>query len=177
MSVSNEIISPCMLFTMSLFSIPTILQIYYNIFPFFIISPIQLLIGILFHINFILTHGNPNIIIKFFDHTICILISGFVIIYGKNSTIIIIISSGVPFFYILELLAIKKYKIKHNLIGSAGLHSLLHISAMTASSFIVFYVNDDYDIFIDTILILSGVFIGILLFLLSMAILRLHQYF
>jgi hypothetical protein len=175
MSVSNEIISPCMLFTMSLFSIPTILQIYYNIFPFFIISSIQLFIGILFHINFILTCGNPNIIIKIFDHTICILISGFIIIHGKNSTIIIIISSGVPFFYILELIAIKKYKIKHNIIGSAGLHSLLHISAMSASSLIVFYVNDYYNILFDTILILSGFFIGILLFFLSMVIVRFLQ--
>tara|TARA_B110001450_G_scaffold245802_2_gene259254 strand:- start:2413 stop:2940 length:528 start_codon:yes stop_codon:yes gene_type:complete len=175
MSGLNEIISPCMLFTMSLFSIPTILQIYYNIFPFFIITSIHLLIGILFHINFILTHGNPNIIIKIFDHAICILISGFIIIYGKNSTIIILISSSAPVFYILELVAIKKYKIKHNLIGSAGLHSLLHISTMTASSYIVFYVNDDYEIFIDTILILSGFFIGMFLFFLSMIIVRFSQ--
>lgn len=170
---SNEIISPCMLFTMSIFSIPTLLQLYYNIFPLCIISPTHLFFGIYFHINFIFTHGNPNIIIKIFDQIICIILAVVIIIYGKNSTVIILISSSVPVFYIVELVAITKYKIKHNIIGAAGLHSLLHISSISASSFMVFYINDDYKIFVDTILILSGFFIGILIFFISIIYLRL----
>jgi len=54
-------------------------------------------------------------------------------------------------------------KLKHKIIGAAGLHSLVHISAISASSFIVFYIKNDYNIF-DTILILSAFLFGILLF-------------
>jgi len=160
--IRNEVISSCMLFTICQFSIPTTLQIHYNIFPLFIVTSIQLLFGIYYHSNFIITNGKPYIIIKNIDKIITISNGILVIIYGNTSTLII--GSGVPFFYILELIAIKKYKIKHNLIGSAGLHSLCHISGIAASSYMVFYINDDFKIEFDTILILSGFFIGILLF-------------
>lgn len=35
----------------------------YNIFPLFIVTPIQLLFGIYYHAHFILTNGNPYIIL------------------------------------------------------------------------------------------------------------------
>tara|TARA_X000000368_G_C23022200_1_gene708495 strand:- start:565 stop:1047 length:483 start_codon:yes stop_codon:yes gene_type:complete len=152
-----------MLFTICQFSIPTTLQIYYNIFPLFIVTPIQLLFGIYYHTNFILSNGKPYIIIKIVDQIISVTSSVLIITYGINSPITLIIASGVPIFYIIELLAINKYKIKNKIIGAAGLHSLVHISAISASSFIVFYIKNDYNIF-DTILILSAFLFGILLF-------------
>jgi len=51
------------------------------------------------------------------------------------------LAMGVPIFYTLELFAINKYKIKNNFIGAAGLHSLVHISAISASSYIVFFIK------------------------------------
>lgn len=164
--ITNEIISPCMLFTICQFSIPTTLQIYYNIFPLFIVTPIQLLFGIYYHKNFILTNGKPNIIIKVIDQTISVTSSVLIITYGINSPPTLIIASCVPIFYIIELLAINKCKVKHNIIGAAGLHSLVHISAISASSFIVFYIKNDYNIF-DTVIILSAFLFGILLFIIS----------
>ena len=70
-----------------------------------------------------------------------------------------------PIFYIIELLAVGR-KVKHNVFGAGGLHSLVHISGISASSFIV-YIKNDYNI-LDTILILSSFLVGILLFYTSM---------
>ena len=158
--IRNEVISRCMLFTICQFSIPTTLQIYYNIFPLFIVTPIQLLFGIYYHINVILAIGKPDPIIKIVDQIITISNGILVIIYGNTTTLII--GSGVPIFYIIELLAINKYKIKHNAFGAAGLHSFVHISGISATSFIV-YIKNDYNI-LDTIIILSAFLFGILLF-------------
>jgi len=162
--IRNEVISSCMLFTLCQFSIPTTLQIYYNIFPLFIVTSIQLLFGIYYHNNFILTNGKPYIIIKIVDQIITISNGILIIIYGNTTTLII--GSGVPIFYIIELLAVSKYKLKHNVFGAGGLHSLVHISGISASSFIV-YIKNDYNI-LDTILILSSFLVGILLFYTSM---------
>ena len=162
--IRNEVISSCMLFTLCQFSIPTTLQIYYNIFPLFIVTSIQLLFGIYYHNNFILTNGKPEPIIKIVDQIITISNGILIIIYGNTTTLII--GSGVPIFYIIELLAVSKYKLKHNVFGAGGLHSLVHISGISASSFIV-YIKNDYNI-LDTILILSSFLVGILLFYTSM---------
>lgn len=69
---------------------------------------------------------------------------------------------------VIHILFYNKFKIKHNIIGTGG---IAFIGAYFRDIFVIiysfFYINDNYKIFFDTILILSGFFIGILIFFIS----------
>jgi hypothetical protein len=135
--------SQCMLFSLCQFTIPLTLQIYYNIFPLYINTSCVIIMGIYYHTKLILTGDNWRL--RLADQTVSGIASICIIIYGKNSPTTLLLALGVPIFYTLELVAINKYKIKNNFIGAAGLHSLVHISAISASSYIVFFIKGNIE--------------------------------
>ena len=142
-------LSKCMLFTVSQFLIPLSLQIYYDIYPMYLSLTGVFFMGIFYHNHLLKTKNNPYRPYKIFDMTLVLIASLLVLMYGKTSKKILIISTTVPIFYIIS-----------KIINNSYIHSILHISAISASTLLVFHLKNKGVDVIDAIIITGSSYVG-----------------
>ena len=151
-------LSTCMLFTLCQLLIPISLQIYYNLIPLYLSLIAVFLYGNFYHNHLIKTSDNPYWVYKSIDIMFVSSASLLILNYGKNSLNTLLFASGVPIFYFFE-----KNFYDHEII-----HSLLHISAISSSITLIFYLeNKDIDK-MDVLIILGSSYLGVLTYFSSL---------
>lgn len=142
-------LSTCSLFTVSQFLIPLSLQIYYDIYPLYLSLTGVFLMGIFYHNHLLKTNNNPYKLYRFVDMILVSIASLFVLVYGMKNKKILIIASICPFLYIIGKLKNNNY-----------IHSILHISAILASTFLVFHLKNKFIDVNDATIITGSSYIG-----------------
>ena len=149
----KKYISPCMLLSGSFFFIPTFLSMSNYLIFEFIVCLFVTISSIIYHTHYLNTKGKPKTYLRRID----IFISSVAcIVFIQNGYIYIIpmmFASCVPLLYALMYLymflfikksnfiskkLLKQYSID-SFIGSAGIHSLLHMCAICAYCSLIFY--------------------------------------
>lgn len=142
-------LSTCSLFTVSQFLIPLSLQIYHDIYPLYLSLTSVFLMGIFYHNHLLKTKNNPYKLYRIIDIILVLMASLLVLVYGFKNKKILIICSLCPFLYIIGKLKNDNY-----------IHSILHISAILASTLIVFHLKKKFIDVNDAIIITGSSYIG-----------------
>jgi hypothetical protein len=166
MTNNEQRISVGELFTGSFFSIPALLLYNHGYIINSILAWAVFVSSLIYHRHITETNNNPHFLYKIIDVGIVLIcwISAIPIAY--NHPIIIIFATGVPFFYFIE-----RIYLCYNgndaslLIGTVGIHMLIHVSGIISLCLIAFK-DKTYDIPIekDLVSISFGILISILFF-------------
>ena len=162
----EKYISPCMLFTGSLFIIPTFLSFFNNFFLESVVTFFVTVSSLFYHSHYLNKNGNPNEYFRFIDMFISLSACFIFYVKGYNLTIPMIFGIFVPILYLLSwlyfFLSIQK---NIHFFGCGGLHSLMHIFGIFAYSSLIFFRVVNIDLVNTAIIGACGLFISICLFI------------
>lgn len=155
--------STIMIFSASLFAIPAMLLHTHGFIVNSLLTWMVFSMSLVFHRHNVESVMNPNPILRCTDIVSTASACTAIIVYGHNHLSVMLPACGVPGFYIWERLVMyKNGNDGSQLCGPAGIHSLLHVSAIISSCCLAFTGSNVVPIESDIETVCFGFIVGCL---------------